>query len=267
SDIPEEVDIAIIFPNDEVQENFWKKLPEEIKILKNKDIAVARTLFVDALIKDDFFLKENSHPLSPFEKNNLGYMKRANDLYSNYLFYSGITGVVIDVDHSLDSNEIKVASGVWHALYKKMKLERGDSTFMIYDHDILLNFSELFSLVSCETEYVFVDCYGKNIEEVTNLWNRYKNYISPSKFVVGFSFYEEYGERWRDTTDDLNDSRIEKLVNWQPNEGNKGGVFAYAADRDGVSEGEDKIIFTNFNNLKEIKSMLSKSEGRINNEN
>lgn len=257
SDLPDAVDIAMIFPNDEVQQGFWDHLPETVKTLMQKGIKVARTLFVDALVKPGFQLAEDEAPLPDFSLDETGAVERAAALLDRYANVDGITGIVIDVDHDLTADQAKYAAMVWDALLTQLQARIGkDQAFMVFDHDILTEFSPLFPLVAKSVLYAFVDCYGMTKAQIDQRWQDYAPYITPDKFVPGFSFYEERGERWHDVEKGFESSNAKKLVDWQPDAGNKGGVFAYAVDRDGVFEGQDELVPTDFAVIKAVKQRL-----------
>lgn len=256
SDLPPAVDIAIIFPNDEVQPTFWAHLPAEVDTLIAKGTTVLRTLFVDALLQPHFQLAEDAAPLLPFTENDAGYAARAQEILTRYAALPGITGLVIDVDHPLSASEVHRAAGVWRALAARLHDQKAGGGMLVFDHDILTDFSPLFPAVAPFTDYVFVDCYGLSLADVERRWADYAPYIAPQQFIPGFSFYEERGEYWHDISGQLAGSHAADLIKWQPMGGTKGGLFAYAADRDGITEGNDTLQYTDFNQLKSVKSLL-----------
>lgn len=78
-------------------------------------------------------------------------------------------------------------------------------------------------------------------------WESFAPLIPSERYLIGFSFYEEYDlNRWDDTSEPFETSRAAAYADWQPDGATKAGVFSYAVDRDGVDFLDDGITETHY---------------------
>ena len=165
-----------------------------------------------------------------------GYQARADELFK-FINGTGLSGLDIDIEGTYTWTQMNDLVGVIKALSTKIGPLSGTDKILIYDTNN--NVDELFKRVHGYVSYVFLEAYGggrgvKNLNMVFNgneYIEGYRRYITPHQFVPGFSFYEEHGRPdWRDVLDE----RCYDYAMWQPpgQEMSKGGIFAYAIDRD-----------------------------------
>lgn len=241
ADLPEEVDIAFIFPNGEETPQFWEKLSAElIPAMHAKHIKVVRTLPIEQLINPDF-------PDTP-----QGYEDLADLIEKQHLSLPGLDGLDVDLERVLTPTQRDKAREVSLILAQRLKqagklfiydtTERGDTT--------------LLRAVSESLDYLLFQAYGQRPERVQQHFDRlFADFVAPEKFMLGFSFYEERGTKWGDTRGDFESSVARQYAEWQPKQGNKAGVFSYAVDRDGVSEGDDSLQPSNYDWTRRLKQL------------
>lgn len=239
--LPEEVDIAFVFPNGEETPQFWQKLEAEmIPAMHAKGIKVVRTLFIDELINPDF------------PDSAEGYQQLADHLQSRFLSVQGLDGLDVDLEKRLSEAQRNKAREVSLILAKRLKQE---GKLFIYDTSEIGDMDLLRSLESA-LDYVLFQAYGQKTDQVQQHFDRlFADFLAPRKFMVGFSFYEERGAQWGDTRD-FDTSTARHYALWQPSQGNKGGLFSYAVDRDGVKEGDDALQSTDFSWTRRLKRLM-----------
>ncbi|MCI1902297.1 MAG: hypothetical protein LKI93_06180 [Bifidobacteriaceae bacterium] len=268
-EIPAFIDLVGILANDDVEATFWQGLSRQIEVLHGKGIKVARTIFLPALYEDGHYDKELRSPLSSFSNDQKGYTSRAREIEEKYLKGFGYDGLIVDVDRNVEGVDLEKAAGVFRALSSHWGPASLSGRLLIFDHDILVEHPTLLPKVADLISYLFVDTYGMSMKHVESIWDDVQSLVPAHKFVPGFSFYEENGERWGDVSRPLEKSKAFALAQWQPSAGQagkKGGVFAYAIDRDGAEEGDNKLKPTVFAVSQEIKKTLSEIEEDSHNE-
>ncbi|WP_324123875.1 extracellular solute-binding protein [Bifidobacterium sp. B4107] len=104
-----------------------------------------------------------------------------------------------------------------------------------------------------------------DVRRIQGLFEQVRDFVPASKFVTGFSFYEEGGPRWGDVTYPIEGSRVKDLLSWHPAGLNRtGGLFAYAIDRDGVAQGDDRLRRTDYKIMHYVKEQLENKESLMN---
>ncbi|EFT95520.1 putative endo-beta-N-acetylglucosaminidase F2 [Enterococcus faecalis TX0012] len=248
SELPKEVDIAVVFPNGEESANFWNDLPKQIEILHKNETKVIRNFPIRALYSQYFKDPIEAKHLHPFDNNTSGYEKRAKEICNYYLDLESYDGLVVNAEESLSGEMLQRAAGVINELSKAIGKKSNTGKMFVYDTN-LPGTDSLFYQTHKVYNYVFSDAYGRSLSSLDSEWETFRELIEPEQFVIGFSFYEEYGTAWKDTEEPFNTSRAYQFAKWEPkNVGgkHKGGIFGYAVDRDGVITGDDKIKCTDF---------------------
>lgn len=262
SDLPKQVDIAIAFPNPETTQAFWDTLPGQIESLHKQGTKVIRSLDISLFYKDDFNDPHDHQSLSPMESNAEGYAKRASELKKSYLYFPGLDGFVVNAEASMTSTDVQRATGVLRAMssYYGPKSPEPSSIFAYNTNKPGTN--SLYRGVSDVVSYVFADAYGRSVGALQRDWETYKGTIKSRQYIPGFSFYEERGGWWYDTEEPMSTSRAMQYALWEPDGGadgaQKGGIFEYAVDRDGVRRGDDKLQPTTFEWTKALSAAMNK---------
>ena len=228
-DLPDCLDIAIAFGN--TSESFWDTFKNEyIPFLHARGTKCIRSINISKFI-------DSSYP-----NTTEGYQELAQAIADERVFQYGADGIDVDIETSYTGENLERVIGVFSHLADIM---HNSNLFIIYDTNQTGN-TKLFQAVYSKVDYVFVQSYGRSVSGLQNTFDTFKNYISPQQYFIGFSFYEENGTHWGDVTEPLEDSRAYAYATWQPKEGTKGGIFSYAIDRDGVSQGDNTIQSTDY---------------------
>ncbi|MFE6648498.1 hypothetical protein ACFVJS_18155, partial [Nocardioides sp. NPDC057772] len=127
--------------------------------------------------------------------------------------------------------------------------------YLIYDTNMTGN-HPLFPQIAEYVDYVLLQAYGRDPGRLQGTWETFAPYISSCQFLPGFSFYEERGWHWLDTTVPFGESRAAAYANWQPEGGGKGGIFSYALDRDGKLDGDDTISASKYTWMKRLSGII-----------
>lgn len=232
-DLPDEVDIALVFPDGNEPADYWNKLESDIiPALHLKQIKVVRTVAIDELIKPG---------------------ATANDIFQRFFSSTqGLDGLDIDIEHTLDTDDREQAQRI----SRELRALLGPSNLLIYDANEMGDVSLLRSLEG-ELDYVLFQAYGQTPSRVQEHFDRmFKDFLDPSKFLVGFSFYEERGAQWGDVREPFESSTAYAYAIWNPSQGSKGGIFSYAVDRDGLQEGDDALQPTTFEWTRKLKKLF-----------
>ncbi|MNV48275.1 Endo-beta-N-acetylglucosaminidase F2 precursor [compost metagenome] len=242
-DLPEEVDIAFVFPNGEETPLFWEKLGSElIPAMHAKRIKVVRTLFIDELINPDF------------AETSEGYDALCAHLIEQFLSVPGLDGLDVDLEKALNEAQRTKAQEVSLRLARHLK---GNGQLFIYDTSELGDIPLIESL-GAHLDYVLFQAYGQTPARVQGHFDRlFAGFLPPEKFMVGFSFYEERGTAWGDTAADIEQSTAGKYAGWNLTQGRKAGIFSYAVDRDGVKERDDHLQATDYSWTRRLKQLMS----------
>jgi hypothetical protein len=235
-DIPEEVDVAFVFPDFTPPENpFWATLREEyVPALHERDTLVVRTTDIGALLDPAF-------PDTPG-----GHRALAEKLVGDLVHEHGLDGLDIDMENRLEPAQAERAAAVFHELSHLVGKESGTPTLLIYDTN-LGGDQQVFRDTAELYDYVLLQAYGRDPGTLQPTWDTFAPLIPSERYLIGFSFYEEFDlNRWDDTSEPFEDSRAVAYADWQPDGATKGGVFSYAIDRDGAPFLDDEITATDY---------------------
>lgn len=279
-ELPKGLDVAFLFvdwiDNDlGYRKNpFWNELPNYIEKLHSKGTKVVRTIDIslitnEAKVPEDEYNKKLQSKRK-FENNKEGYQQLAKLIFDEYVVRDNLDGLDIDMEHqTLPTDKLKMAIGVINELSNLLKEQ---NKLFIFDTDKRGN-TKIFQETADKYDYVLYQSYRQeNLDEV---FDTFKSKIPATKFVPGFSFYEE-GDRnkwfnlssgnyrdWnRDTNAKLEDTFAYRSAMWQPRnkeDGTKGGLFAFAVERSGVKDGEDQIKPADYSVLEKIDNYLHQS--------
>ncbi|MFW5645663.1 MAG: EndoS/ChiA family endoglycosidase [Acetivibrio ethanolgignens] len=277
SDIPDSVDLAFVFADWTADESdFWRVLKEEyVPALHKKGVKVIRTIGIKDVYGVRGLSKELEYEKNEEGYKKLagaivdGYVNAYGldgldiDLEGMDLPDSTWNGLTKNYSEEQKEQCYEQLISVIKEIGKLIGpgSEHPEKLFIL-DTTIPAPKSRVFQKTYEEYNYVLVQMYGVTSENGTwevdeagfkdgtrdSMWNGFKEYIKPEQFMIGFSFYEEGGDAgdniWGDTVskDGKNpgtptDSRACRHAVWQPEDGVKAGIFAYAVDRDGVKEG------------------------------
>ena len=238
-DLPDCLDMAIAFGNDNSE--FWPVFKNQyVPFMHQRGTKCITCINVNKLVDSNYANDEG------------GYKELATKIANEKVFEHDADGIDVDVESDFQGDNLERVTGVFSALADIMHeagLTITYDTNKSGDHP-------LFIATHSKIDYVFVQSYGRSLAGLQNTFDSFKNYIKPEQYYIGFSFYEENGTEWGDVEEPLESSRAYNYALWQPNEGTKGGIFAYAIDRDGVLSGDDTIQPTNYPVTRElIKTM------------
>lgn len=249
-DIPAEVDVAFVFPDFTPPENpFWSVLREEyVPALHERGTAVVRTTDIGSLLDPAF-------PDTPS-----GHRALAEKLVGELVHAHGLDGLDIDMENRLAPADAERAAAVFHELSRLVGKESGgestEASLLIYDTN-LGGDEPVFAATADLYDYVLVQAYGRTLESHQVTWETFAPLIPAERYLIGFSFYEEFDlNRWDDTSEPFEDSRALAYATWQPEGATKAGVFSYAIDRDGVPFLDDDITATDYTWTKRLSEHL-----------
>lgn len=245
-DIPQEVDVAFVFPDFTPPENpFWTVLREEyVPSLHEQGTAVVRTTDIGSLLDPAF-------PDTPS-----GHRALAEKLVGELVHAHGLDGLDIDMENRLEPAAADRAAAVFHELSRLIGKESGTESLLIYDTN-LGGDQPVFQHTAELYDYVLVQAYGRALETLQPTWDTFAPLIPAERYLIGFSFYEEFDlNRWDDTSEPFEDSRARAYAQWQPEGANKAGVFSYAIDRDGVAFLDDEITATDYSWTRRLSQEL-----------
>ncbi|CEJ93048.1 hypothetical protein VHEMI08665 [[Torrubiella] hemipterigena] len=245
TDLPDCVDIAFVFAEGDEPAAYYTTLKNTyVPTLRARGTKVIRTLGIK-LLADKAYTNDAK-----------GYASLAQHLIDTYVTAHGLDGLDIDVEGYLDASQQKQVIGVFGELSKSLGPKSGTDKILIYDTNQDGD-TDLFSAVNSYVNYVLVQSYGRSVSSLQGTWDTFSPYIKSSQYLIGFSFYEERGARWGDTTTPMNKSRAYQYAAWQPKGATKGGIFSYATDRDGVKEGSDDLVATDFSWTRSFISQMN----------
>ncbi len=243
-DLPDCLDIAFVFPEGDEADAFWTALKDTyVPALHKRGTKVVRSVGIAQLINTDW------------DNTPDGWQGLADDLMKKVDDF-GLDGLDIDVEQSLNSDQLKQATGVFNALSKKLGPKSGTGKLLIFDTN-MDGSQPLWRNVYPTISHVLIQSYGRSISGLQNTYNSFSRYISSKQYLIGFSFYEENGANWGDTTTPMTSSRAWQYAKWQPSGATKGGIFSYAVDRDGVAIGDNKLQPTDFTWTRKLISAMN----------
>lgn len=250
-EIPREVDVAFVFPDFTPPDNpFWTTLRDEyVPALHEQGTRVVRTADIDSLLDPAF-------PDTPS-----GHRALAEKLVGDLVHEHGLDGLDIDMEKHLEPAAAERAASVFHELSRLLGRSSGTESMLIYDTN-LGGDEQIFRDTSELYDYVLVQSYGRSLDTLQPTWDTFAPLISAERYLIGFSFYEEFDlNRWDDTSEPFEESRALAYAEWQPAGATKGGVFSYAIDRDGVTFLDDDIIATDYSWTRQLGQHLDAQRG------
>ncbi|KAM0740665.1 hypothetical protein ACQRIT_005849 [Beauveria bassiana] len=243
-DLPDCLDIALVFPQGDEPAAFWTALKDTyVPALHTRGTKVVRSVGIAQLIN------------STWANTPAGWQGLADVLLKKVDDY-GLDGLDIDVEQSLSAAQLQQATGVFNALSKKLGPKSGTGKLLIFDTNGDGS-QPLWRNVYSTVSYVLIQSYGRSPSSLQNTYNSFKSYISSKQYLIGFSFYEENGANWGDTTSPITSSRAWQYAKWQPSGATKGGIFSYAIDRDGVPIGDNRLQPTDFTWTRKLISAMN----------
>ncbi|MGP4916501.1 EndoS/ChiA family endoglycosidase [Brachybacterium tyrofermentans] len=249
-DIPAAVDVAFVFPDFTPPQNpFWRTLREEyVPALHERGTRVVRTTDISALLDPSF------------PDTATGHRDLAEKLVTELVHEHGLDGLDIDMESYLDAEQAERAAGVFHELARLVGKESGTDSLLIYDTN-LGGDEQVFQHTADLYDYVLVQSYGRTVESLQETWDSFAPLIPAERYLIGFSFYEEFDlNRWDDTSEPFETSRAVDYADWQPDGATKAGVFSYAVDRDGVEFLDDRITETGYTWTRRLSERLHRGD-------
>lgn len=220
--LPDSLDMVMVFPDYTPPENaYWNVLKTNyVPYLHNKGTKVIITI------------GDLGSATTTGAQDSAGYALWAKSINDKWVVEYNLDGIDIDVESNPTGTTLTKKVAATKALSKYFGPKSGTGKKFIYDTN--QNPTSFFTQSYKCFDYTFLQAYGRSTANLTSTFNLYAAYITPDKFLPGFSFYEENGSNWGDVVfpDPTFQSRCYKYAAWQPSQGIKGGVFSYAIDRD-----------------------------------
>ncbi|WP_436499713.1 EndoS/ChiA family endoglycosidase [Actinokineospora sp. HUAS TT18] len=240
SDLPAEVDVAIVFPWDTPPDNpFWTALRDDyVPALHARGTKLVYTYGIDGLL-------DRAYP-----NTAQGYSDLADRLLGDSVVKYGLDGIDVDIERDLAGEDLQRATGVFKALRAKLT---GKLLILDTNQD---GSNSLFRNVHGDIDYLLEQSYGRSVSGLQSTWDTYRPYIAADKYLIGFSFYEENGAYWGDVIPPFETSRAYQFAQWQPSGAIKGGLFEYAVDRDGIAQGDNALRPTTYSWTKDLKRAM-----------
>ncbi|CAM3435652.1 InlB B-repeat-containing protein [Erysipelothrix anatis] len=262
TDLPAEIDIVSVFhyvnPGTD-QDLFWETLKNEyVPTLHERGQRVVRTLDYKELLKIKTTTGKDSTTLTDAD-----YHAFAQSLIDTYMTPWNLDGLDVDMETNLNSEEVAVISNVFIQLSDILQIKEGSDKLLIYDTN--KDNHDLFREIAPHISYLFIQAYGRNPQSLDRTWETYQSDISSTRVLFGVSFYEEQDNtNWNDALGKFSEekylaSRAYQYAKWQPKNGEKGGMFVYAVDRDGKDYRENTISETDFAWTKRMMQTLDES--------
>jgi len=216
--LPDSVDIVALFSTTADTSTFWKMLKSTyIPNLHAKGTRIVRQC---ALPKTVATFTVN------YTNDATGWAKWASDTFAVYSSY-GYDGAEVDIEPGSDDGTAAaqtLQSNLIKALGKYYGPKSGNSaTLLNYDTDDYAS-NSIFQAVYTYINYVIgTDYFNSNTASKQSFYNTYVNYIKPGQYIPGVSYEDGSGDagspRW-----------VYQLARWQPTQGTKGGIAAWAAN-------------------------------------
>ena len=262
TDIPADIDIVSVFhyvrPGTDEQA-FWDTLRDDyVPTLHERGQKVVLTVDYSALLEIQEETGKDSSTLTTED-----YHAFAEKFVAERLTPWNLDGLDIDMEEpNLIENQIKIVANVMKELSEVLEIEEGSDKILIYDTN--QENHALFTEIAPYISYVFVQAYGRELSSLDKTWDLYKKDISSTQFLFGISYPEEQDHnKWDDTVGDYEESRAYNYALWQPEGGEKGGLFVYAIDRDGKEYGDDTITATDYSWTKRLTQTLKEAHAEL----
>nr|WP_314532615.1 hypothetical protein [uncultured Pseudomonas sp.] len=240
--VPDLLDILLLFPGGGESDYFWQ-------VLKNQYVPNLREKGIKVLIS------QGVESTFEFDNSQEGYEAYARHIMEEYVEKYNLDGMDFGVERLFSAEVLVKVTGMFNALSKRLGPASGSGKLLTYntnqDGD-----TPLFQQVGGKIDYVFQQAYGRLLSGMEGLLNTYRHKLEPRQFVPGFTFYEENisGGGFHDT-EGAPDSRADQYAKWQPADGVKGGLFAYALDRDDILT--DDILAPTYETTKRLILTMS----------
>lgn len=229
--------MVYVFPDYTPDESeFWNVLKEDyVPRLHAQGQKVIMTYGIDTLLKD---MKAMGYP-----NDSEGYKSFAKYIYDEKIDKFNLDGIDLDYEMTFSlPDDYQRALGV----SKELATLMGEDRLFIIDTNkrSLDNFMQE---LAEDIDILNLQVYGDVTRRLTYYYGSYETHIPTNKIYAGFSFYEENDlNKWGDTEGSPETSRAGEYAIWQPSTGLKGGIFAFAIDRDGKQVGDDTISKTDY---------------------
>lgn len=248
TDLPHDIDIVSVFhaiESDEDVTPFFEELKNNyVPTLHARGQKLVRTLDYSVLLE-----VKGDKKLEEITKED--YRNFAQGLIDEYMTPWNLDGLDVDMETELNKEQEEILKNVIIELSDLLDIQNSDEKLLIYDTN--KDNHPLFPQIAPYISYLFIQAYGRPVERLDTTWETYKGDIAPEKTLFGISFYEERDKNnWRDASGPYEESRAYHYAKWQPEEGQKGGLFVYAIDRDGKKDGDDTITMTDFSWTKKL---------------
>jgi hypothetical protein len=246
-ELPESVDIAIVFPWDTPPDNpFWEALRTRyVPALRARGTKVVITQGIEGMLDAEY------------ADTPEGHQAYVDMIMNTYIRPFDLDGLDIDYERSLSEVEYNKVVSIFNLLAKELGPESGTGKLLILDTNGRGG-DPLFKQLEPKIDYLFLQVYGQPLSVITPIFELFSAYLPANKFLLGFSFYEEQGARWNDVNEDRNSGRAFDYANWQPADGQcKGGIFSYAIDRD-IPGTTDDILAADFVVTERLVEIMNK---------
>lgn len=240
-EIPDYVDIALVFPSETPPENpFWEALRTKyIPALTAQGTKVVITQGIQVMLSAEY-------PDTPE-----GHRAYVDMIMNTYITPFNLDGLDIDYEQYLSEQQHAKVIAIFNILSNYLGPKSGTNKLLILDTNKDGTDRTIQSLAE-SVDYVFLQAYGRPSGQMTLTYNTFKPFLPADKFLPGFSFYEERGVEWNDIDEERKRGRAFDYAQWQPDDGQtKGGLFSYAIDRD-IPERTDEILPADFLGTKRL---------------
>lgn len=262
TDIPKNIDIVSVFhhvkPGTD-QQVFWDTLRDDyVPTLHERGQRIVRTVDYTALLEVQEETGKDSESLTEED-----YRQFAEEYIEKTLTPWNLDGLDIDMEQAkISETDTIIVANVMKEISKILNIGGDNDNLLIYDTNI--DNHTLFEKVSPYISYLFIQAYGRELSTLDKSWNSYKEDIASTKVLFGISFPEENDRNvWHDTVGKYVESRAYKYANWQPEGGEKAGMFVYGIDRDGKEYGDNTISETDFSWTRALTESLKESHEEL----
>ncbi|OPC61155.1 hypothetical protein BAZ10_11875 [Elizabethkingia occulta] len=250
--LPDSLDFVMVFNADTPPSSaYWQTLKNTyIPYLHARGTKVIYTLGIDGI--------KSSFNNNKYSRDKNGYAQFAKDVMRDYVDLYNYDGIDIDFETSFpNQQEINLLQGVYNALSVYLGPQSGTSKWLILDTN--QSHKSYFTSLYPKINYLFLQVYGQSTSSIQNYYTAYNGGgLTSNKILPGFSFREERGSNWGDVSyPDVNSDYCYKMAKWNPTQGQKGGTFSYAVDRDFSGSYTDNLVTPDYHVTRKIISILN----------